>query len=243
MAIRQRRFSQSEESPNVRQRHSTAAGCDVSPATSRARKTSVQHARSGHRQNAVDLSNVDLVTLALFALGGKASRVDTEDVAKKASQVAPGRLAWRKYPDQINLELVRVFLSDAKKASNGTYVIGSGRTGWMLTHAGSARAAQLAASGALPGFASPRATTASTKRDRAERAWLLGHPALDLLRTSGVSALSARELESLFRVDEYIVGAVRERRIARVLNSVAEDPELVALLSPAAQRVRSVRGA
>jgi hypothetical protein len=182
------------------------------------------------------------VTLALYSLGGTAERVDTEDVAKRANELAPGRLAWRKYPDQINLELVRVYLSDAKKAANKAYVIGSGREGWMLTLRGKGRAAQLGSGSSLPGFATPRANTAAAQRERAERAWVLGHPALEIIRVSGANALPPRELESLFRVDEYILGAVRERRIARVLNAVADDPGLVALLSPAAERVRSLRG-
>lgn len=191
--------------------------------------------------NGPSLSNVDLVTVALYTLGGAAERIDTEDVAKRASDLAPGRLSWRRYPDQINLELVRVFLSDAKKPANGSYVIGSGRTGWMLTQHGNSRAARLASENP-PTFISPRASTAATQRARAERAWVLGHPALETLRINGPEAVSPTELESLFRVDEYILGAVRERRVARVLNAIGNDAELVALLSPAAERVRLLRG-
>jgi len=187
------------------------------------------------------LSNVDLVTLAVESLGGRSSRVETEDVAKQASMLAPGRLAWRKYPDQINLELVRVYLSDAKKAANGGYVIGSGRTGWMLSDRGSRRADALRAAGALPDFGAPRASTAGMNREKAERAWLLAHPATEALRTSGVAALTDRDVEALFRVDEYIVGAVRDRRIARVLNAIADEPSLVALFEPAAARARALR--
>jgi hypothetical protein len=194
-----------------------------------------------HKGSGSTLSNLDLVTLAVHCLGGAAERVDTEDVARVASRLAPGRLSWRKYPDQINLELVRVYLSDAKKAKNGALVIGSGRSGWMLTQTGKARAVTLASAGPPSGFTHPRSDTAATQRERAERAWVLGHPALEVLKRAGAGALSPRDLESLFRVDEYIVGAVRDRRVARVLNAVADDQELVALLSPAADRVRSLR--
>jgi hypothetical protein len=168
-------------------------------------------------------------------------RIDTEDVAKRVSELAPGRFAWRRYPDQINLELVRVSLSDAKKPANGGNVIGSGHTGWMLTQRGRARAAQLASDDSPPN-ATSRVGTLATKRERGERAWLFGHPALEILRRSGPNVLSARDLESLFRVDEYIVGCVRERRIARVLNAVADDRGLVALLTEAAEQVRALRG-
>lgn len=196
----------------------------------------------GGQSPADELSNVDLVTLALHSLGGAAERIDTEDVAVRANELAPGRLTWRKYPQQINLELVRVFLSDAKKPAYGSAVIGTGRTGWMLSERGAVRALFLARQAPLaPGAVRPRHGTAADQRQRAERSWLLGHRALQDLRAKGPDALSARDLESLFRMDEYVVGEARERRIARVLASVCDDAELLAALRLAATRVRSLR--
>lgn len=82
------------------------------------------------------LSNHEIVTLAVFLLGGDSRCIDTEDIAVKANEIAPGRFTWRKYPDQINIEHVRTFLSDAKKAKNGVYLSGSGTDGWILTREG-----------------------------------------------------------------------------------------------------------
>lgn len=65
------------------------------------------------------LSNRDIVTLGVYALGGATQAVDTEDVAHKANELAPGRFTWRKYKDQINIETVRKRLWDAA-ASPGT---------------------------------------------------------------------------------------------------------------------------
>ena len=70
---------------------------------------------------------VQIVTLAVYLLGGDQKVIDTEDVAVKAYQLAPGRFSWRKYPDQVNLELVRVYLSAGKKPSRGAWLEGSGR--------------------------------------------------------------------------------------------------------------------
>ena len=56
-----------------------------------------------------------MVIFAVYLLGGGQKFVDTEDIAKKADQMSPGNFSWRKYQDQINLELIRVFLSNAKK--------------------------------------------------------------------------------------------------------------------------------
>ena len=62
------------------------------------------------------LSNHEIVTLAVYLLGGDTQYVDTEDAAVKANELAPGRFTWRKYRDQINIENVRTFLSDAESA-------------------------------------------------------------------------------------------------------------------------------
>src|SRR5215472_9823429 len=79
-------------------------------------------------------SQAEVVTLAVYQLGGAQKAIDTEDVAVEAHRLAPGRFAWKKYPNQINLELIRVFLSDAKMKNK--LVIGSRRTGWRLTQEG-----------------------------------------------------------------------------------------------------------
>jgi len=60
------------------------------------------------------LTNHEIVTLAEYLLGGDTQYVDTEDIAVKANEIVPGRFAWRKFPNQINIENVRTFHSDAK---------------------------------------------------------------------------------------------------------------------------------
>ena|SRR5690348_2011607 len=74
-----------------------------------------------------ELNNHEIVTLAVYLIGGDTQYVDTEDVAFKANEIAPGRFTWRKYRSQINIENVRTFLSDAKKQKNGGYLRGAGK--------------------------------------------------------------------------------------------------------------------
>ena len=38
-----------------------------------------------------ELANHEIVTIAVYLLGGEREPVDTEDVAKKANELAPGR--------------------------------------------------------------------------------------------------------------------------------------------------------
>src|SRR6476659_8785306 len=81
-------------------------------------------------------SKVEVIVLALNDAGGRTGSVDTEDVAVFAHRLAPSAFSWRKYPEQINLDSVRVTLTDAAKEKYGRLVAGSLRDGWHLTPAG-----------------------------------------------------------------------------------------------------------
>ena len=182
--------------------------------------------------------NLEVLKVALYLLGGDRAFVSTEDVAVKANELAPGRFTWRKYKDQINLELVRVYLSDLKKTRNGVRVHGSGSTGWMLTEAGLAEAAD-ATRGMDPRFlARAPMSPGERRRHDNERARMLESAASDRYRAGRLDRLTRREAEELFRVDDYITGAARERKIERALTAFADDSVLAPLLREAAQVLR-----
>jgi hypothetical protein len=81
-------------------------------------------------------SNPEIVTLAIYILGGAKQNIDTEDIAMKSYELAPTRFAWTKYKDQVNLVNVRISLSDAKKPKKYGYLCGSLTEGWSLSKKG-----------------------------------------------------------------------------------------------------------
>src|SRR5436190_9077717 len=83
-----------------------------------------------------ELANHELVVLAAYLAGAQSQSADTEDIAVKANELAPGRFTWRKYKDQINIDTVRKRLWDATKEERGGLLIGSEKTGWRLTKSG-----------------------------------------------------------------------------------------------------------
>jgi hypothetical protein len=96
----------------------------------------MSRARPAKQQPKALLANHEVVVLAAYLAGAQKSSADTEDIAIKANELAPGRFSWRKYKDQINIETVRKRLWDATKADNGGYLIGSEKAGWRLTKVG-----------------------------------------------------------------------------------------------------------
>jgi len=174
-------------------------------------------------------SQIEIVTLAVYLLGGDQHAVDTEDAAVKAHELAPGRFAWRKYPDQINLELIRVYLSDAKKPDKGGLLAGSGRTGWSLTKKGLkwARTAAVRVEGADLDRRreESRAGSIDENRWRRERARILSTAAWERW-AHGDHDLSVKEAREVFRVDSYADRQLKETKITRLTSLFLDDEEI-----------------
>jgi len=88
--------------------------------------------------------NRSLVVYCLYLAGGATGRVHTEDVAQKCWELYPDSFSWTKYPKYPDKDIVRVALTDARKAQYGSLVAGrvEGQSravepeGWSLTEAG-----------------------------------------------------------------------------------------------------------
>jgi hypothetical protein len=166
--------------------------------------------------------------MAVYLLGGDQRPIDTEDVAVKANELGPGRFTWSKYPDQINLELIRVFLSNAKKGPTAL-LSGTGRTGWTLTRAGVGWAHQNASSVVGKEVSKHReemvAGSIDQGRLRRERSRVL-ETAGWARWAQGERDLTVREAREVFRIDLYAVGRMRELKVARLRASLGSDYEL-----------------
>lgn len=176
------------------------------------------------------LSNHQIVTLAVFLLGGDSKRVDTEDVAVKSNELAPGRFSWRKYPDQINIKNISAFLWDARKPKNGSYLIGADNDGWMLTESGLDFAKSQVAG--LKNSTLARAPLNPKERSllRRERERLLATDAFVKFSSNHSGEISMQEAESFFRVDAYVTGDARMEKILRTKNRFGDDAELGPLI-------------
>jgi len=154
--------------------------------------------------------------------------------------IAPGRFTWRKYPDQINIELVRTFLSDAKKPKNGQYLTGSGNNGWMLTERGLDFSRRNKNKIQFAGKKGPKLSVQQKRWLKRERARILQSNAYEKYKEGMIDKVSPQEAESLFRIDAYIESAARARVILRFKNAFSGDQELGPLIEILASKVRGV---
>ena len=185
-------------------------------------------------------ANHELVTLVVYRLGGETKPIDTEDVAVEANMIAPGRFTWRKYSDQINIELVRAFLSDAKKPKNGQYLTGSGNNGWMLTERGLDFSRRNKNKIQFAGKKGPKLSVQQKRWLKRERARIVQSNAYEKYKEGVIDKVSPQEAESLFRIDDYIESAARARVILRFKNAFSGDQELGPLIEILVSKVRGV---
>jgi hypothetical protein len=183
--------------------------------------------------------NHEIVTVAVYLVGGELKYVDTEDVAMQALTLAPGRFSLRKYPEQVNIENVRTFLKDATREQNGRYLKGSGKRGWMLTPAGLTFARQASGELSAVALAKVRPTQeqlADTRWKSRETARLTASRAYEKWASGQSEAITRQDADDFFRIDDYVTGDDRERRLQRVRNLAIEsgDPVLIQVSEHAA---------
>jgi len=180
----------------------------------------------------------ELAVLAVYLMGGDQKFVDTEDAAIKVAELAPGAFAWRKYPQQINLELVRAVLSDSKKKQFGALLHGTGTTGWRLSDAGVSWARSKGEAilregktnvSPWAGSADARRTTREIQRVKASAAWA---------QWVAGETIEARAAKLLFRIDDYATPEMRDQKIARLRSALFDDQEAVKFLDAAVTAVK-----
>jgi hypothetical protein len=181
-----------------------------------------------------ELSNPQVVTLAVYLAAGATKNVDTEHIAVQAHRLAPGRYRWKYYPEQIDIEKVAESLRDAQKARYGHLIQGARGSGWMLTRAG------------LDFAHTHMEHTGKPDRMRAreepwvkpERVRLLASSAYALMQSGAPEAITNQQVEAFFRIDDYVTGPGRTRKIERLLNQFGDDPELGLTVRALAARIQ-----
>lgn len=144
-------------------------------------------------------SNKEIGVLSVYLLGGQSKHIDTEDIAVKANELAPGRFLWRKYKDQINMEVVRKRLSDAK--TNGD-LLGSYSKGWILSEKGLQYAKEH-----INNLRNKKLSRAPMKKKEMilrhrEKERMLSSIAYEKVISNDADRITPKEAEDFFRVDD-----------------------------------------
>lgn len=173
-----------------------------------------------------NLSNPQLVTMAVALLGGDSDYCDREDIAIKVNEIASKRFTWRKYPERIDLSAVGTALRDAKKSKNGELLTGNNTQGWMLTRNGIQWVKTLNLDSFISEAALKHRRNSITANQEAECQRLRRTEAYKLYIAGDLDKLSIQEFYQFARVNEYFHAKSKERRFVIIDNAVMDDENL-----------------
>lgn len=176
----------------------------------------------------IELSNVQLVTLAAYHLGGEVKAVDSEDIAVQAFQKNPERFAWKKYPEMIDKGVVQYALKDASIPKKGLPLLsGSIKHGYMLTTYGSAWVKTVVGNLELIADSSFRSTSTYEKLIL-ERSRLETSVAFRKFLSGELLTITEADFQEFSRVNEYFPEHARLRRYNIIERAIQDCPDLIA---------------
>lgn len=171
-----------------------------------------------------ELSNVQIVLVAVARLRGNTQSVHTEDVAIEAYNLAPSKFGWRKYPERIDLDLVRRSLAAATE-KKPPLLAGSARRGWMLSKDG---IRWLEKNKDLPPLRGYRRGSMSDAIE-IEKLRLRETSAWQKYNAGLLDRINLNDLFEFVRINEYFSDAKRRERLNIVANATDGDAELAKL--------------
>ncbi len=178
-----------------------------------------------------ELTNVEIVLLAVSDLGGEVKALDIEDVAIRAYEYAPEKFCWRKFKDRIDLRVIAYAIKDASTPKKGPpLLIGSYRHGFMLSPDGNNWVAQFRNTYDLLLDNSFRNKSISEKI-YLEQTRLLSSSAYLKFVSNRSPEITEIDFMEFSRINEYFPSHARERRFGVIDNTVKGNEELEACWS------------
>jgi len=168
----------------------------------------------------LELSNVQLVTLAVYYLGGETKAVDIEDIAIRAYEISPHKFAWKKYPDMIDKSVVMYALKDASLPKVGLPLLsGSVKHGYLLTSSGLEWAKSFQGQ---PIQSEERTYRSNSTSDKLilERTRLEASVAFSKYLAGNLEEITDVDYQDFTRVNEYFPEHARVRRYNIIANAV-----------------------
>lgn len=185
-----------------------------------------------------ELANHHIVTLATYLAGGDSKHADTEDIAMKANEIAPGRFTWRRYKNQINIETVRKRLWDATKEEKGGLLIGSEKEGWLLTENGLRFVKKLMPRLKHLNLEKQRHSQKEIRWLTREKTRMQSESAFQKAIQGNFESITPAEAERFFRIDDYVVGEARKQKLERAKSTFRDDQKFSEILDKLASLVR-----
>ena len=186
------------------------------------------------------IKNIELVTIALYQLGGTTKSKDTEDIAVQADKIDPERFKWKnkKYKKYIDKSLVLESLKAAKNRAIGSFLSGNDDKGWMLTSTGLkfSKNSKNLFSGLV--VRKKRLTKIEKNYLLREEYRIINSEAYIKYFDNRKKDINQNDIKKLFKVDDYTSLKDLDKRIINLLDNFPENHEIYELISNYKKEVR-----
>jgi len=173
----------------------------------------------------MELTNRNVIVIALYGAGGGKHSIDIEHIADGAYHIAPSLFSWKYFPERIDLRTVQYALKNCAY-EQPQRVQGSLRHGYQLTSEGIAWARK--------NISTTQGTDADDDRFEKNKSALLEAERHRLRQTTAYKKYSAgaadelthRDYETFVRINQYFSERLRMARTGRISDIVNDDAEL-----------------
>jgi hypothetical protein len=170
------------------------------------------------------IKNIELVTIALYEVGGATKSKDTEDIAVKADEIDSERFKWKnkKYKKFIDKSLILESLKAAKNRAIGSLLSGNDDKGWMLTSTGLkfSKNSKNLFSGLV--IRKKRLTKIEKNYLLREEYRIINSDAYNKYINDQKKEITTNDLKKLFKIDDYTTLKDLEKRIVKLLDNFPE---------------------
>ena len=179
------------------------------------------------------IKNIELVTIALYEIGGATKSKETEDIAVKADEIDTERFKWKnkKYKNFIDKILILESLKAAKNRAIGSFLSGNDDKGWMLTSTGLkfSKNSKNLFSGLV--IRKKRLTKVEKNYLLREEYRITNSEAYNKYTSNKKAEITEIDLKKLFKIDDYTTSKDLEKRIVKLLDNFSEKHKVYQIIN------------
>tara|TARA_B100001121_G_C18628985_1_gene593319 strand:+ start:689 stop:1279 length:591 start_codon:yes stop_codon:yes gene_type:complete len=179
------------------------------------------------------IKNIELVTIALYELGGARKFIDTEDIAVRADGIDNERFKWRnkKYKFYIDKGLIIESLNAARVRKIGAFVKGNDKQGWILTTIGLefCKLSKHKFNGKI--IRKKRLSKIEKKYLLREENRIINTDAYKKFMGNGDKNITENDIKILFKVNDYTSKIDLDKRIIDLLDNFKDQDKIYQLIN------------
>ena len=179
------------------------------------------------------IKNIELVTIALYEIGGANKTKDTEDIAVKADEIDDERFKWKnkKYKEYIDKGLILDSLKAAKNRVIGSFLKGNDEKGWSLTTTGLefCKNSKHKFNGVV--VRKKRLTKIEKNYLLREENRILNTDAYNKFNNDKKEEINQTDIKKLFKIDDYTTIKDIEKRILKLLDNFPEQHPIYQIIN------------